>query len=54
MPEPKPSNRRLGRAAVIIILLVLAIIVTIFVTFNISHYRAMENEVEINASVQTP
>lgn len=35
-------------------LLVLAIIVAVFVTFNISHYRAMENEAETNASAQMP
>jgi heme/copper-type cytochrome/quinol oxidase subunit 2 len=46
MPDQKPSDRRLRRAAIIIIVLVLAIVATIFVTFNISHYRAMENEVE--------
>lgn len=34
-------------------LLVLAIIVAVFVT-NISHYRAMENEAETNASAQMP
>lgn len=46
MPDQKPSDRRLRRAAIIIIVLVLAIVATIFVMFNISHYRAMENEVE--------
>ena len=43
MAEPKPSNQRLRRAAIIVIILVVAIVATIFVAFNISHYRAMEN-----------
>ncbi len=44
MADPEPSDRRKGRAAIIIIMLVVAIIATIFVTFNISHYREMKNE----------
>ena len=46
MADPRPSDRRLGRAAILILVLVVAIVLTIFVTFNISHHRAMENEVE--------
>jgi hypothetical protein len=46
MADPKPSDRRLQRAAILILVLVVAIVLTIFVAFNISHYRAMENEVE--------
>jgi multisubunit Na+/H+ antiporter MnhB subunit len=46
MADPRPSDRRLRRAAILILVLVVAIVLTIFVTFNISHYRAMENEVE--------
>lgn len=46
MADPRPSDRRLRRAAILILVLVVAIVLTIFVTFNISHYHAMENEVE--------
>lgn len=45
MADPQPGERRKSRAAIVIVALVLAIVVAIFVTFNISHYRAMENEV---------
>lgn len=42
--EPRPSSRRLGRAAVAIIAIVLAIVVVIFVTYNISHYNQMKTD----------
>ena len=55
MTEPRPSDRRFSRAAVIIAALVLAIVVAIFVTFNIAHYRAMQNEVQAgNTAVTKP
>ena len=46
MAEPRPSNRRLGRAAILVAVLVVAIAATIFVAFNIAHQQAMENQVE--------
>ena len=46
MADPEPSERRKGRAAIIVIVLVVAIIALIYVTFNISHYREMQNEVQ--------
>jgi hypothetical protein len=46
MAEPEPSDRRKGRVAIIVIVLVVAIVAMIFVTFNISHYRDMKNEVQ--------
>ena len=48
MADQTPSNRRLRRAAIIVIMLVVAIVAMIFVGFNISHYRAMENETAEN------
>ncbi|MGK6321077.1 hypothetical protein [Sphingomonas sp. DT-204] len=54
MPEERPSNRRLGRAAVLIIGIVLAIVAVIFVFFNASHYKAMQNEQAVeNQAAQT-
>ncbi|UIJ44588.1 hypothetical protein LZK98_16210 [Sphingomonas cannabina] len=44
MPEERPSNRRLGSAAVLVVGIVLLIVVAIFVTFNISHYKDARNE----------
>lgn len=44
MADQTPSNPRLRRAAIIVIALVVVIVVAVFVTFNIAHYRAMENE----------
>ena len=46
MAEPRPSNRRLSRAAILVAVLMVVIAATIFVTFNIAHQRAMENQVE--------
>ncbi|MDT8758285.1 hypothetical protein MZO42_06215 [Sphingomonas psychrotolerans] len=46
MADPEPSERRKGRAAIIVIVLVVAIIALIYVTFNIAHYREMQNEVQ--------
>ena len=54
MADRKPSERRLSRVAIIVVVLVLAIVVTIFVTFNISHYLAMENEVEAENRTSGP
>jgi uncharacterized membrane protein AbrB (regulator of aidB expression) len=51
MAEPRPSNPRMRRATIIVILLAVAIIATIFVGFNMAHYRALENEQAANASL---
>ncbi|MBO9623538.1 MAG: hypothetical protein J7500_12585 [Sphingomonas sp.] len=55
MAEPRPSDRRLGRAATIIAVLVVAIVVVIFITFNLSHDRALKNElITENAAAPAP
>lgn len=55
MAEPRPSNRRLGRAAIIIAVLVVAIVAVIFITFNLSHDRALKNEIQAeNGSAYPP
>lgn len=46
--EKKPSERRLGRAAIWIVAIILVLWVVIFVTRNISHYQDLKNEEAAN------
>lgn len=39
MPDPQPSNRRLGRAAITIIVLVLVAAAAIFIAYNIFYIK---------------
>lgn len=49
--EKKPSERRLGRAAIWIVAIILVLWVVIFVTRNISHYQDLKNEEAANNAV---
>ena len=54
MSERRPSDRRLGRAATIVVALVAVIIAVIFVTFNIAHYRTMQNQQDAESGSTQP
>jgi hypothetical protein len=53
VPDSRPGDRRLSRAALVVVFIVVAIVVTIFVMFNVSHYREMRNEVQAENSGRT-
>jgi hypothetical protein len=50
VPESRPGNRRLSLAALVVVGLVMAIVLIVFVMFNLSHYREMRNEAQAEKS----